>query len=131
VPQDEEKSIFRYARRRELFVSKFSALRRLRTQPINGWRQIRPKMGKGSPPPRFASFFRARREFIGHLRKQGNNPSNRLIDIGVKSASGRLSNSSYPSHGTFSWQAPKADKNQSIGDLLMECAILPNDDHRS
>ena len=74
---------------------------------------------EGLSATRFASFFRAHREFIAHLRNQGNNPSNRLIDIGVKSASGRFLNSSYPSRGAFSWQAPEADKNQSIGDLKL------------
>jgi hypothetical protein len=74
---------------------------------------------EGLSSPRFASFFSARQEFIGHLRNQGNNPSNRLIDIGVKSASGRFLNSSHPSRGAFSWQVPKADKNQSIGDFKL------------
>src|SRR5271166_4247530 len=54
-----------------------------------------------------------------HLRNQGSNPSNRLADIGVKCASGRLFGSFYPSRGAFSWQAPKADKNQSIGNFKL------------
>jgi hypothetical protein len=37
---------------------------------------------------------RACLELIAHLRNQGSNPSNRLLYIGVKSASGRLLNSS-------------------------------------
>ncbi len=74
---------------------------------------------EGLSSPRSASFFGGHLEFIAHLRNQGNNPSNRLIDIGVKSASGRFLNFSYPSRGAFNWQAPKADKNESIGDLKL------------
>jgi len=74
---------------------------------------------EGLSSSRFVSFFSGRQEFIGRLRNQGNNPSNRLIDIGVKSASGRFLNSSYPSRRAFNWQAPKADKNESIGDLKL------------
>jgi Tn3 transposase DDE domain-containing protein len=58
-------------------------------------------------------------ELMAHMRNQGSNPSNRLLDVGVKSASGRLLNSSYPSRGAFSGQAPKAYKNKSIGDLKL------------
>jgi hypothetical protein len=42
-----------------------------------------------------------RLQLIAHLRNQGSNPSNRLLDIGVKSASGRFLNSSYPARSTF------------------------------
>jgi hypothetical protein len=65
-------------------------------------------------------FFHVRLELIAHLGNHGSNRSNRLLDIGVKSTSGRFLNSFYPSRGTFSWQAPKADKYQSIGDLKLD-----------
>jgi hypothetical protein len=43
------------------------------------------------------SFFRTCPELITHSRKPGSNPFNCLIDIRVKSASGSLLDSSYPS----------------------------------
>src|ERR1700693_1818287 len=64
-------------------------------------------------------FSLGRLQLIAHLRNQGSNSSNRLLDIGIESASGRLFNSSDPARSTFSRQAPEAHKNLSIGDLKL------------
>src|ERR1700747_3490335 len=65
-------------------------------------------------------FFHAGLELIAHLGNHGSNRSNRLLDISVKSTSGRFLNSFYPSRGSFSWEAPQADKYQRIGDLKLD-----------
>ena len=64
--------------------------------------------------------FRACLDLVIHRRYPESNPCHCLIDIRVKSASGRLLDSFYPSRGALSWQAPKADKNQSVGDLKLK-----------
>jgi NAD(P)-dependent dehydrogenase (short-subunit alcohol dehydrogenase family) len=46
-------------------------------------------------------FSLGRLQLIAHLRNQGRDPSNRLLDIGVKWAAGRLLNSSYPARSAF------------------------------
>jgi len=47
------------------------------------------------------SFFRARLDLIAHFRNQQCDSLNRLLDIGIKSASGRLLNPSYPARSAF------------------------------
>ena len=77
----------------------------------------------------FRSFFRARLDPIDILQHQGNYPSDRLINIGVKSASERLFDSFYPVRSASSRYAPKADKNQSIGDLKFNRMRRSTDAH--
>ena len=53
-------------------------------------------------------------------RNKGSDASDGLVQIGVNDAAGRFFDSAHEPRGAFFWQAPKADKNESTGEQLLE-----------
>ena len=53
-------------------------------------------------------------------RNKGSDASDRFVQIGVNDAAGRFFDSAHEPRGAFFWQAPKADKNESTGEQLLE-----------